>query len=98
MIIRMSWAWPRAVTCGRGSGDCFAGHVEPRDNVRMTPLEAPVEIVPYDSSWPRQFVLEAEILRRALAPWLVGPIEHIGSLPSPDSQRSQSSIDALPSS
>lgn len=41
--------------------------------------EGPVEIVPYDPSWPSQFSEEVASLRQALAPWLVGPIEHIGS-------------------
>jgi GrpB-like predicted nucleotidyltransferase (UPF0157 family) len=45
----------------------------------MTSPEAPVEIVRYDPSWPERFHEEAELLRRALATWLVGPIEHIGS-------------------
>jgi len=45
--------------------------------------EAPVEIAPYDPSWPKQFQAEAECLRRALAAWLVGPIEHIGSTAVP---------------
>ena len=45
----------------------------------MTPNEASVEIVPYDPSWPGRFEEEAKGLRRALALWLVGPIEHIGS-------------------
>ena len=45
----------------------------------MTSLEAPVVIVPYDPSWASRFRVVAEILRRALAAWLAGPIEHIGS-------------------
>jgi GrpB-like predicted nucleotidyltransferase (UPF0157 family) len=45
----------------------------------MTLPEAPVEIVPCDPSWPRRFLEEAEALRHTLAPWLAGPIEHIGS-------------------
>ena len=45
----------------------------------MTSSEASVEIVPYDPSWPGRFEEEAKELRRALAAWLVGPIEHIGS-------------------
>src|SRR5262245_4458288 len=40
--------------------------------------EAPVEIVKYDPSWPEGFRSEADQLRRVLAPWLAGPIEHIG--------------------
>jgi GrpB-like predicted nucleotidyltransferase (UPF0157 family) len=49
----------------------------------MASIEAPVDIVSYNSSWPRQFQEEAEILRHALAPWLAGPIEHIGSTAIP---------------
>jgi GrpB-like predicted nucleotidyltransferase (UPF0157 family) len=49
----------------------------------MTSREAPVEIVPYDPAWPRQFQIEAAVLRRVLAPWLTGPIEHIGSTAVP---------------
>ena len=49
----------------------------------MTTPEAPVEIVPYDPSWPAGFEEEANILRHALAAWLAGPIEHIGSTAVP---------------
>jgi GrpB-like predicted nucleotidyltransferase (UPF0157 family) len=49
----------------------------------MTSIDAPVDIVSYDSSWPRQFQDEAEVLRHALADWLAGPIEHIGSTAIP---------------
>lgn len=49
----------------------------------MTSSEAPVEIVPYDPAWPIKFEEEAAILRRVLEPWLVGPIEHIGSTAVP---------------
>ncbi|MBI3449850.1 MAG: GrpB family protein [Acidobacteria bacterium] len=49
----------------------------------MTSLEAPIEIVPYDASWPARFAEESQILRRALAAWLAGPIEHIGSTAVP---------------
>ena len=45
--------------------------------------EAPVEIVPYDPSWPDRFREEAEALRQVLAAWLAGPIEHIGSTAIP---------------
>ncbi len=45
--------------------------------------EAPVEIVPYDPSWPSRFVEEQAVLHRALAVWLAGPIEHIGSTAIP---------------
>lgn len=49
----------------------------------MTSSEAPVEIVPYDPAWPVKFEEEAAILRRVLAPWLAGSIEHIGSTAVP---------------
>lgn len=49
----------------------------------MTSNEAPVEIAPYDPSWARQFAGEAAILGEALAPWLAGPVEHIGSTAVP---------------
>ena len=49
----------------------------------MTSIEPPIDIVSYDSSWPRQFQEEAEVLQHALAPWLVAAIEHIGSTAIP---------------
>ncbi len=49
----------------------------------MTTPEAPVEIVSYDPSWPARFEEEADVLRRALAAWLAGPIEHFGSTAVP---------------
>lgn len=45
--------------------------------------EAPIEIAPYDPEWPVRFEEERETLRRVLAPWLAGPIEHIGSTAVP---------------
>jgi GrpB-like predicted nucleotidyltransferase (UPF0157 family) len=49
----------------------------------MPTPEAPIEIVAYDSSWPTQFDQECHALRRALAPWLAGTIEHVGSTAVP---------------
>jgi len=49
----------------------------------MTSTEAPIEIVPYDSDWVVRFEEEAAVLRRELAPWLAGPVEHIGSTAVP---------------
>jgi GrpB-like predicted nucleotidyltransferase (UPF0157 family) len=49
----------------------------------MTSQEAPVEIVSYDPVWPIRFREEAAMLHEALAPWLAGPIEHIGSTAVP---------------
>lgn len=45
----------------------------------MTAPDAPIEIVSYDPAWPTKFREEAAILQARLAPWLAGPIEHIGS-------------------
>jgi GrpB-like predicted nucleotidyltransferase (UPF0157 family) len=49
----------------------------------MASDEAPVEIVAHDPSWSEGFRSEADRLRGALAPWLAGPIEHIGSTAIP---------------
>ena len=49
----------------------------------MTSSGAPVVIVPYDPDWPARFEAEAAVLRHGLAPWLVGPVEHIGSTAVP---------------
>jgi GrpB-like predicted nucleotidyltransferase (UPF0157 family) len=45
--------------------------------------EAPVEIVAYNPAWPSLFEQEANVLREALATWVTGPIEHIGSTAVP---------------
>jgi GrpB-like predicted nucleotidyltransferase (UPF0157 family) len=45
--------------------------------------QPPVIIEPYDSAWPTKFELERLLLVPVLAPWLVGPIEHIGSTAVP---------------
>jgi GrpB-like predicted nucleotidyltransferase (UPF0157 family) len=44
--------------------------------------EAPIEIVQYDPLWPSKFEAE-RVLLQVLAPWLVGPIEHVGSTAIP---------------
>jgi len=49
----------------------------------MSSREQPVEIVEYSASWPRLFHEEREALTRTLAPWLAGPVEHIGSTAIP---------------
>ena len=46
-------------------------------------VDARVELVPYDSSWPSLFGQERAVLERVLAKWLVGPVEHIGSTAVP---------------
>src|SRR5262245_47425631 len=42
-----------------------------------------IEIVCYDPSWPARFATERALLQAALAPWLAGPVEHIGSTAVP---------------
>jgi GrpB-like predicted nucleotidyltransferase (UPF0157 family) len=46
--------------------------------------EEPVHITPYDASWPRRFEREKALLSNAIAEWLSGPIEHVGSTAIPD--------------
>ena len=41
--------------------------------------EAAIHVVPYDPAWPLLFAQERALLEEKLAPWLVGPIEHVGS-------------------
>lgn len=45
--------------------------------------EAPIEVVPYDPLWPSKFQAEGARLQVVLAPWLAGPIEHVGSTAIP---------------
>jgi len=45
--------------------------------------DAPIEIVAYNTDWPSLFERERGVLQRALAPWLAGPPEHIGSTAVP---------------
>lgn len=45
--------------------------------------DAPIEIVPADPRWPALFAAERDAIAAALAPWLVGPPEHIGSTAVP---------------
>ena len=45
--------------------------------------EEPISLVAYDDAWPRRFQDERAQLARVLAPWLAGPIEHIGSTAIP---------------
>jgi GrpB-like predicted nucleotidyltransferase (UPF0157 family) len=48
-----------------------------------TAHDAPIQLVPYDPSWPQQFEHERAQLARILATWTTGPIEHIGSTAIP---------------
>jgi GrpB-like predicted nucleotidyltransferase (UPF0157 family) len=58
-------------------------HFTAMTSSRQHSREASVEIVPYDPAWPSRFEQERSLLKRALAPWLTGPVEHIGSTAVP---------------
>ncbi|MDH4390916.1 MAG: GrpB family protein [Aquabacterium sp.] len=45
--------------------------------------DAPVEIAAADPRWPALFAAERDAIAAVLAPWLVGPPEHIGSTAVP---------------
>ena len=45
--------------------------------------DAPIQIVPADPRWPALFATERDAIAAALAPWLTGPPEHIGSTAVP---------------
>jgi GrpB-like predicted nucleotidyltransferase (UPF0157 family) len=45
--------------------------------------EQAIEIVPYDSSWPRRFGEERGALLAAIGDWVVGGIHHVGSTAVP---------------
>ena len=49
----------------------------------MSTPEAEVRVVPYDPAWPALFEAERVRLLEVLAPWLAGPIEHVGSTAVP---------------
>lgn len=48
--------------------------------------QPPLVIEPYDPLWPAKFTTERRLLIAVLAPWLAGPIEHIGSTAVPGLQ------------
>jgi len=45
--------------------------------------DALVEVVASDPRWSAEFERESQVLALALAPWLVGPVAHIGSTAVP---------------
>jgi GrpB-like predicted nucleotidyltransferase (UPF0157 family) len=45
--------------------------------------EEEIRIATYDAAWPSRFEAERALLAPILAPWLAGPIEHIGSTAVP---------------
>ena len=46
-------------------------------------VDAPIQIEPYDPAWAASFDTERNLLAEVLKPWLVGPIEHVGSTAVP---------------
>jgi GrpB-like predicted nucleotidyltransferase (UPF0157 family) len=40
-------------------------------------------IIPYDSSWPKKFEKEKELLEKTIKDWIVGGIYHVGSTAVP---------------
>ncbi len=49
----------------------------------ISDVDAPIRLVDHDPRWARLFEGEKLALEAALAPWLTGPIEHIGSTAVP---------------
>ena len=47
------------------------------------PPDARIELVAYDPAWPAAFERECQSLTQAMAPWLVGQPQHIGSTAVP---------------
>jgi GrpB-like predicted nucleotidyltransferase (UPF0157 family) len=45
--------------------------------------QPPVIIEPYDPAWPAKFEDECRLITPTLSPWLVAPLEHIGSTAVP---------------
>jgi GrpB-like predicted nucleotidyltransferase (UPF0157 family) len=55
-----------------------------RHQRKAVPLNTqPITLVPYDPDWARMFRNERSTLESALADWLSGPVEHIGSTSVP---------------
>ena len=46
-------------------------------------VDQPVQLVAYDPSWPARAAAEAAVLDGALAAWLDGAVEHVGSTAVP---------------
>lgn len=42
-----------------------------------------IAILPFDGQWPGLFEQQRERVAQALRPWLIGPVEHIGSTSIP---------------
>jgi GrpB-like predicted nucleotidyltransferase (UPF0157 family) len=66
----------------RASFAAFASGAAAALDYRLA-MTAPIVIVPYDPSWPSKFEAERALLAEVIAPWLSGPIEHVGSTAVP---------------
>lgn len=60
-----------------------AGYVYVRPHEPTAVTDAPIEIADYDPEWVEAFQVERQVLCQALAQWLVGTPEHIGSTAVP---------------
>jgi GrpB-like predicted nucleotidyltransferase (UPF0157 family) len=49
----------------------------------LSDIEEPIQIVPYDPSWPSRFEQERDALVRAIGSWIVGGVHHVGSTAVP---------------
>jgi GrpB-like predicted nucleotidyltransferase (UPF0157 family) len=45
--------------------------------------DMPIAICDYDAAWPERFADQQRALTELLAPWLAGPVEHVGSTAVP---------------
>lgn len=68
-------------TSSRSQGS--SRRIEALDSTNNLPMEAPVTIEPYSAAWAVSFSVERALFARTLGPWLVGPIEHVGSTAVP---------------
>lgn len=58
--------------------------VGPSDTAQAwTMRRDPILIVPYDPAWPEAFAAARDRIEPVLAPWLVRPVEHMGSTSVP---------------
>jgi len=46
-------------------------------------IDEPILIVAYDPQWPTRFERERVLLERAVGPWIVGDVNHVGSTAVP---------------
>jgi len=54
------------------------------ESISSSQSDAAIQLMQYSAAWPVQFESERLLLKDAIAPWLVGPIEHVGSTAVPN--------------